>query len=45
MTDVAHLLARVFPRARVEVFPERHHFDLLFTAAAGLAEGVRRSWS
>ena len=45
MTAVAHLLAGVFPRACVEVFPDRHHFDLLYAAAAGVAEGVRRSFA
>ncbi len=40
MKALAELLAGAFPQARVEVFAEQHHFDLLQRAAAELAAGI-----
>jgi pimeloyl-ACP methyl ester carboxylesterase len=45
MKVLAEVLANAFPRARVEVFAEQHHFDLLQRAAAEFAAGLTRIWS
>jgi pimeloyl-ACP methyl ester carboxylesterase len=45
MVDAARLLAGVFPRARVETFEGRGHFDLLFTEAEAVAAGIRRCFA
>jgi len=45
MRDTAELLARVFPRGRVEVFQGRSHFDLFYASADAIAAGVRRCFS
>jgi hypothetical protein len=42
MRDTAQLLAGVFPRARVELFHGRGHFDLFFASANDVAVGIRR---
>jgi pimeloyl-ACP methyl ester carboxylesterase len=45
MKALAELLAIAFRRARVKVFAEQHHFDLLQRAAADLAIGLSKIWS
>ena len=45
MRALAELLANAFRYARVEVFAEQHHFDLLPRAAADFAAGLAKTWS